>query len=105
MTGAGDLSRARIELEVGEAKRVCDVAVSGAPQQGSEPGEELRESEGLRKVVVRSCIETGHAAVDFGASGEHQYGNGVTAQPQPPAHLESVDAGHQDVEDRRVRGR
>src|SRR5205823_15120174 len=97
-----NLARPRLELEVAEPQGSV-AAVRRSPEQRTQARQELREREGLRQVVVRACVETRDAAVDLGASGQHQDRNLVARGANPPADLEPVYTGHEDVEDDRVR--
>ena len=108
---AAHLARPRIELEVAEAEDVpaLDFALSVAapepPKEGAQTREQLGEREGLRQVVVGARVETGDATVDLRAGGQHQDGNTHPRGAKPAADLEPVGAGHEDVENDRVRRR
>ena len=88
-----------MELEIREAEHVGGiVAVRRPSEQRAEPCKQLRERERLREVVVGSRIEPGDAAVDLRARRQHQHRNGIASGTKPSAHLETVDARHEDVE-------
>ena len=75
---------------------------AGSAEQSAQAGEELRQGEGLRQVVVRARVEARDPAVDLGLRSEHEHGNRVPGRAEMAAHLEPVDARHEDVEDDRI---
>ena len=89
-----------MELEIREAEHIGGfVAIRRPSEQRAQSRKELRERERLREVVVRSRVEPGDAAVDLRARGQHQHRNSIASGTKPPAHLETVDARHEDIED------
>src|SRR6187200_1336001 len=99
---ASHLTRPEVELEIRETQDVRRFAVARPSKQGAQASQELSQGKGLRKVVVRPRIEAGDAAVDLGARGEHENGNGVVLGAEAPTHFEPVDPRHEHVEDHRV---
>ena len=79
-------------------------AVVGAAQQRPQPRLQLAQRERLDQVVVGADVEPLHAVVDRVARGKHQNRRAVAGLAHPAGQLESVEAGHQDVEDDRVGG-
>ncbi len=98
---ARGLARGAVERDVGEPQQ-RRVAVGAAPQQRAHAREQLVEVERLHDVVVRAGVEPGDPVGDGLTRGQHQHGRAVAARAQPPAHLEPVDIGHQDVEQHQV---
>src|SRR6202165_757729 len=72
-----------------------------AAQQCADTGQELRIGERLDQVVVGAGVEAANAIGRPAACREHQDGQGCV-RPQLPAHLQSIDAGHHQVEDYQV---
>ena len=101
LAAAPDLAGVRVELEVGEAEDLLRARRHPA-QKRPQAGEQLLERERLREVVVRAGVEAGDAALHLGAGGQHQHGHAVSLSADPAAHLQAVDARHQDVEDHGV---
>ncbi len=91
-----------VERQVGEAELVVVVGAERAAQQGAQPRDQLVEVERLDEVVVRAGLQSLHAVGHRVARGEHQHRYAVAVMAQPPAHLESVDVGHQHVEHHHV---
>ena len=79
------------------------VAVHRPPQEGTYPGEQLLEREGLDEVVVGAGVEPGDPVRDRVARREHQDGCPVPLPPHSPADGQPVDRGHEDVEDDQLR--
>src|SRR5262249_28234205 len=101
---APDFPCAEIELEVREAQYILAlVSVSRTTQQRAKSRQKLRQGERLGQVSVRSCIESGNAAVHLCSCRQHEYGHLDCLGAETPADLEPVDAGHENVEDPRVR--
>jgi len=71
----------------------------GAAQEGTQPGHDLLQGEGLGHVVVAACGQPGHAVLD-GVLGRQEQDRHVRAVAAHPAHdLQSVEVGKHDVQD------
>ncbi len=93
----------RIERQVGEAEHAVIVRRVAAPQQRAQAGQQLREGERLRQVVVGSRVEPLDPLAHGRPRGQEQDGRAVACRAQGPAGVEAVELGHEDVEDDRVR--
>lgn len=69
-----------------------------AAQQGTDPGEELGEAEGLGDVVVGSGVQADHGVHLVGPRGQHEDRHGVAVGAQPPRDLQAVHPGQPQVE-------
>src|SRR5207244_6143725 len=99
---APHLARPYVELEVRKAQYLV-LAAAAPSQERADAREQLLERERLRHVVVRACVQPRDPVLDLVAGGEHQHRNAAAAQANPLAHLEPIEAGHEDVEHDRVR--
>ena len=82
----------RYDVETYEGEQVFDERELFAPppEQGPDPGEQFREPEGLRHVVVGAGVET-HDGIDLvGPRGEDQHGYTAPLGANPAAHLKAV---------------
>ena len=98
--------RVGIQAELVEGRRTgVAVAVAGAraAQQRSQPRLQLSDVEGLDEVVVGARVEAVDPVLHGVARREHQHRDAITRRAHPAARLETVDAGHADVEQHRVR--
>ena len=68
-----------------------------APGEGAQPGEELREREGLGQIVVGARVEAGDPILDGVARGQHEHRRPAARLTEPPADLEAVLAGQHHV--------
>jgi hypothetical protein len=91
----------RIEAKVSdlEHRRPLD---RRPPRQSAQPGEELRERERLREVVVGAGVQPRDAVLDRVAGGQHQDRGPGPGLAELAADLEAVPPGEEDVEDDRV---
>ncbi len=97
------LVRHRVEDEVAVAELLAVAALACAPEQRPQPGLELAQRERLDQVIVGPDVEPLHAVVNGVARGQHQDRSPVSGLAHAARHLVTVEAGHQDVEDHRVR--
>ena len=74
----------------------------GPPQRGLEPGDQLRRPERLRHVVVGAGRERPHLLLLLADRGEDDDRH-LAPLAQPLGHLDAVDVGQHQVEDRRRR--
>ncbi|GAC1528364.1 MAG: hypothetical protein NVS3B12_00200 [Acidimicrobiales bacterium] len=96
---ASDDAARRVKVEVGEPEGITVRGTRArSPQEGAKTGQEFFEGKGLDEIIIGAGIKTGDAVCGGVTSGEHQDRGVVPGRPQPAAHLESVDAGHADVE-------
>ncbi len=96
-----DLMGRRVEPQLADLDDRRPLALA-APHQGTEPGQQLGEGEGLGQVVVGAAVEAGDPVLERAAGGQHQHRRPDPLLAQAPAGLEAVDAGQDHVEDDRV---
>jgi len=95
-----------VELEPAQAHQRHLVA--GAAQQGLDARLQFGELEGFRQIIVGAEVETLHALLGAAARGQHQHRGGraavraALAVAQAAQHLEAIEAGQRQVEDRQV---
>lgn len=70
-----------------------------SPDQRSDPGGELAETERFCEVVVGTDVQAADAIVHGVARGEHEHRRPAIGGAQPPAHLETVDLREHHVQD------
>jgi len=94
-------TRRGVERDVGVAQHL--IAGAGTAQESAYARAQLFDRERLDEVVVGARVETLDAILDGVAGGDDEDRHSVLAAAKRTAHLEPVDAGHQNVEDDRVR--
>jgi hypothetical protein len=98
------LASARVERQVAEAEDFVVSTRRGPPQQGAHPSEELLEGERLHEVVVGTGVEAVDSLSDRSPGREHEHWRPVTGSTKSPAHFETVQARHRDIEHYGVSG-
>ena len=73
-----------------------------APHHRTNARRELRETEGLRQVVVGARVETPHPILGGLASREHEHRSPALRFPEAMTHLEPVHTRQHDVQHDRV---
>ena len=79
--------------------------VAAPPQHRPHAGQQLGEPERLGDVVVGAGVEPEHGVDLVGPPGEHEDRHRAAGGAQAPAHVEAVDVGQPEVEQRRGRRR
>src|SRR5438128_12037492 len=72
VVAAPDLTGRRVERQVADAQHARPLGIA-PPDDRPQPGEQLREGERLRQVVVRARVEAGDAVLDGVPRREHQH--------------------------------
>ena len=96
-----DAARPRVDGEILDLEhRGCERRPSA--EQGANPREQLGKVVRLGQIVVGADVEAFDALIRLPASRQHEDRRRDALGAQPAAHLQAVDAGHQDVEDDEV---
>src|SRR6516225_1423625 len=72
--------------------------VIGATEQGPNSGQQLRDLEGLGKIIVGPEIESLHPIFNVTSCGQHQDRNIEAMAPQFTANIKSISAGELNVQ-------
>jgi hypothetical protein len=93
-----DPERVLVDLEDGVAETARRRRRPTPSQDRPHPRDQLFDAERLGEIVVTALGEPGDPVLRGVAGGEEHHRRLVTRRPQPPAHLEPVDARQADVE-------
>ena len=89
----------QIETQVGDLQTVGHHRRRAPAQQGSHPGEQLREGEGLDEVVVASEFQAFDPVLDPVPSGQEQHRHLLPRVSERPDDAPAVDVGQHHVHD------
>jgi len=100
---AEDPTLGGIETEVanGEHDRTCGLP---APDERTQPGEELVEAERLGQVVIGTGVEPFDAVGNGASRSEEEDGHPAACRPKAPAHGKAIEIRQHHVEEHRVVG-